>query len=393
MRFRDLLTEKFNAFPGALAFTDWSDFRAKLESAKGVKTEAELFRILGLDPKLFDELIESAIRAWRDSTSTSILQAIAHLDDRFPTPGEQIFANPIWQTRFLMKAPRGRFGIMTQRVRDNQGMPIKLTSDAFAMTTTNVEQVNTLLQYLFLYNYMNRHFNFFEAKVAKTLYRGIRASDLLNHAIISPMVQPFYQNKELKYAEKRRQAMDVLFQYLYQNGFSAIIDSPILSFTASLPTAKYFTRGEGFVLQVPSSAVRIISSEVHDPARLHGATFETRGKDEREYIARLPDDFRPSPANIIVNDDQYYLASNSPLAVGLLSHDDKEAHYVMNGVKIVAHWSWNNSGIGGKLVFRANDDWSMGRGEFRKNHGFDPIPNEKTLGSVQGFEIKERKRW
>jgi hypothetical protein len=47
----------------------------------------------------------------------------------------------------------------------------------------------------------------------------------------------------------------------------------------------------------------------------------------------------------------------------------------MGNKELSAYWRWNNNGKGGKVVFRENDDFFyLTRAEFKKEKGYDPVP-------------------
>lgn len=397
MRYYELRESPSSDFPGALHYTDWSGFKAKLDQVVSESPESEraFIEAMGFDPVLFHNTIERAVTNWRDSTSSSILQALAHLDTRIPKAGEPIFPDLKWQTRFLMKAP-GDFGIRTYRVpnpdKTSKDVFIRVASDAYGMSSRTDEEINTLLQYLYLYVFLNRNAKYIgKLRLPKMIYRGIRVADLFGHPSVKDKIAAV--PKELTWYERRKRFVDIVVNQIIEHGIISLADSPLLSFSSSLPVAKWFTRGDGFVLCLDPKTVNIVSSELHDPNRVAGATYETRGKDEKEYIVRIPDDLQITMSNILIWDEDYYIALNSPLSVELFSHNDKDAVYFIDGKKVKACWQWNSAGNGGKIVFTHGDDWwPYGRGEFKKTFGFDPLPTMKNLDQIKNFEIIPRKR-
>lgn len=398
-----ILENTFQQYPASLHYDDWSGFAKQLAAAVSSASEQEFCQKMGYDVADFDQVIVSAVENWRDSTTTSVLHGVGHLDG-IPQPGEQIFPDLIWQTRFLMKgrslAPLQTFRIpnpafRSSTARDHWGDPVEKpflkAKNEDALSARNVTAVNDLLRMIYAYRAFNASK---KVKVAKTIYRGIRAGDLLRHVDLNDITAAIYR-KDATHEMKRKEALDILLAYIVEHGLNGISDGRLLSFSASEPTAHRFANGSGFVIKLNTADVEVVSSEVHDSDRLKGATWETRGKDEREYIVRIPHGFKWSLDNFIISDLEYFLAEENPLCVAHLDHDDKIAHYEINDTKIKAWFQWNASGQGGKLRFSGGDDyWGYGRGEFKKYFGFDPLPSPKNIGSVKNFSIeKPKRRW
>jgi hypothetical protein len=384
---------QFQAFPLAVHFNNWTDFESKLVeiSKKGLSSEEEMCSLMGIDINLYHSVIASSINKWRDSTTTSLLHGIAHIDNNFPKPGQQIFPNVKWQTRFLLMATQTipGFRMYVKGIPDPQKRGFFLKINNQNALTGNEEKINEVLKILFLYNFFNRSK---KVKLPKIIYRGVRANDLLHNEDLKDITTAIWKSDK-SYSMKHKEVLDILIQYIVDNGLDKIADGKILSFTSSIPVAKYFTRGEGFILQVDPKKVSIITSEIHDADRVGGEDNFT-GKKEREYIVRIPENFAWSKDNIIINDEEYFIAEQNPLGVSLFSHDNKEASYNIDGFKVKAKFNWNSSGTNGSVRFRVNDDWvSYSRQECKKTFGFDPLPTPENLNKITEFRVHPVKKW
>ena len=65
LKFNDFLLEniKYGEFDGSVKYTNWSDFKSKLDLAisKGFSTPEELVTLMGMDQNLYDKIVESMI--------------------------------------------------------------------------------------------------------------------------------------------------------------------------------------------------------------------------------------------------------------------------------------------------------------------------------------------
>ena len=187
--------------------------------------------------------------------------------------------------------------------------------------------------------------------------------------------------------------MSVPIRWICERKLHQITDGNVLSFSSSQSIASYFAHKEGFLLAVDPTKVEIITSELHD-TRLAGKDG-TNGKNEREYIVRIPTDYDFTPANVIMYDLAYFVAEQNPLCVETFNHDDLEAEYTLNGLTIKAWYSWSSNDTG-SLVFRCEEKdlyGIIGRGQFKKKFGFDPLPQKSNLPLISNFRTRARKRW
>lgn len=383
----------YSPFDASVKFTDWSNFLNALDQATthGFSSEEELCSLVGIEYKLYNSLIHLAIHAWRDSTTTSILHGISHINLDRPLTGSQVFPDLVWQTRFILMLIKERYlrGFDVSKIPDpnkpisEPGRKFLMIKNEYALTCKD-EILTPYLQILYLYNFFNHNKQIKDKlRLPKYLYRGVRAHDLWNHTNLVDILSSIWKN-DTKYELQRRDAINKVRDYIISNGINHIADGRILSFTSSLPIAKYFSNGEGFILRIDPRMVHIVTSEIHDETRV-GGSDAVSGKNEREYIVRIPDDYKFTRDDIIINDLDYWVAEQNPLCVALLSHDDKEATYTMNGISIRARFNWNAAGTKGSLRFNG-----VPRVQFKQTHGFDPLPTIENLDQIKDFKVQHQ---
>ncbi len=379
--------EEFRPFEGALVFDDWSEFIAKCNTIQQPMPPEQACEIVGINYGFFNKVVDHAFASWRESTSQSILHGISYLRlGQIPQQGKAVFKDLLWQTRFLTKCRDLSPIFLASSIpikKDGQFVIIR-NSKALTVTESGTLSANKVLRGLYLYWWMN---SIQRVKLPKRIYRGIRAGDLMNHESLKPAISAIFA-VDKTHQMKRKEAIDFLIKWICDKKLHQITDGNVLSFTASIPVAKYFTKGEGFILAVDPSKVEIVTSELHDE-RLRGKDYMSK-KQEKEYIIRIPPNYDFKPEDIIISDLDYLVAEQNPLAVGYFDHDDKEAHYMMNDLPVVAWYSWRSNTSGG-LNFRVNSNFGS-RQEFLKQ-GFDPLPTKQNLNQITDFAIKPRKRW
>jgi hypothetical protein len=376
----------------------WSEFIDKLNSAP-IQDFKQACDVTGISPDYFQKVIVSAIGHWRESTTTSILNGISNIS-LDTIPHGDIFTDIAWQTRFIIMAMNSKLlsRLDVSNILDKKNKPIQVKNE-FAKTVNNIGQttVNKIIRTLFLYWFVN---NKKQVKLPKFIYRGIRAHDLYSHPTFAPIVADIWASDKT-HDMKRKQVIDTLKNWICDKKLHQLLDSKLLSFTSAINIAKYFSNGEGFYLRVDPRKVEIITSEIHDEENVASRDIVS-DKNEREYIIRLPVDYEFKPDDIIINDLSYFIAEQNPLSVGLFDHDDKLAKYEMDGIPIEAYFSWNSAGNGGRLLFKQTTstdngyngyNWYLGRGNFKKQYGFDPLPTPSNLASIKNFVIEPRKRY
>src|ERR1035437_4375323 len=397
MRYKHLfeseLFEDFESYEGALVFDDWSAFMEKCNQIKQRVSIDQACELTGIGKEFFHKVVDQAFSAWRDSTTTSPLHGISHITlGQTPKIDTPIFKDLVWQTRFLticINMFRNSFLFGTKPIIGNDKKPImaKGTKALQAATPNIVSMSNKILRCLYLYWWLN---SLKKVKLPKRIYRGIRAGNLYNHPTLEPLVSAIWASDK-SHIMKRKEAVDILIKWICDRKLHQITDGDVLSFTASMPVAKYFSNGEGFVLAVDPSKVQIITSELHDE-RLQGKDYLSK-KNEKEYIVRIPDDYAFKSEDIIINDLEYFIAEENPLAVSLFDHDDKRATYELNATIITAWFSWRTNESGGLLFQVPSRHWPYTRKEFMKELSFDPLPTDKNLSQIKNFKISSHKNY
>jgi hypothetical protein len=243
-------------------------------------------------------------------------------------------------------------------------------------------------------------------KLPKYLYRGIRGTmwQKAEKAVGKEWVELTKIHSDAKYKHNKamQEKYDLLFDYIVKNGIHKLTDGKFISFTASMPVARYFSNKDGFILRVDTSKINIISSELTE--ELFDQEDYVSNKKEREYIVVVPKNYKFEKDDIIVTDEDYLIATNNPLCVGAFTHDTKEAFYDMlddKGQKWNVHayyvWSSNDKGqvlYGVKKDGKEDYNWADGRNKIKTKYNFNPLPTEDNLDKISNFRVNdERKRW
>lgn len=366
-----------------LKFDDeWKSFFDLLSTTD---SKEEILNVLGISPELYEKIIRFSVLAWRNSPTESLLQSLGFISGS--SPKGNIFPDLIWQTRFLIKA--GDYGFIKKwnlKPVMKNGERVKVNNTIALTVAGEIENrlVNKIIRVLYLYTHFNKKQT---VKLPKTLYRGIRASDLFNHENFSAAVSVIWQTDK-NYDMKRKEVFDLLIRWICEKKLHQIANSKLLSFTASLPIANYFANGEGLILKVDPKKVEIITSELHDSNL--ASPDEMTGKMEKEYIVRIPEDYDFKPDDIIISDVNYFIAEQNPLCVALFDHNDKSATYEMDGISITVFAYWRSNDKLSIEFQRSGDSFTYKRAEFKKMYGFDPMPTPQNLHKIKNFIFQKR---
>ena len=389
---RGLLAETIEKFPGAVTFDDsWSSFVDSCSTLNAEMSEEHACATTGIQHARYEAVVQASLSFWRESTSKSFLHGLAGLTlGEVPKSGTPIFASLLWQTRFLLMCQKVGFLnlIHTVPVKDGDGKVVMIGGQRGLTLGSpgTVKFLNEILRALYLY--WSIRASKAPKKLPKMIYRGIRAQDLYGHPDFKPLIASIFASDKT-YHVQRKEVIDLLVRWICERKLHLITDGNILSFSASQPIADYFANKEGFILCVDPQKVDIISSELHDE-RLAGRD-QANGKNEREYIVRIPPDYVFKPQDIIIRDLSYFVAENNPLCVGTFKHDDIEAVYKINGVELEAFYSHSSNAV--LYNCREKEPYGYyGRGQFKKKFGFDPLPQPSNLASIFDFRIRKRRR-
>lgn len=430
-KFEDFILEKYGRFEGSIKYTDWSDFKNRLLIAikSGFSDEKELIDLMGMDYEKYESIRENMIYNWKDSVSKSLLHTIAEVGQKIPKKGDRIFKDLKQQTLFLLVASTGAqttniFG----NVNGVEGLRMISRLDLLKIKNTNpkdtkynfdlkqdipkkwvefgsiyaqtvipeaVEKVNNIVQYVWIYAFYH-HFKLKKGitKLPKFLYRGIRTSNLKGKDIDDIRSISTEQAKQIdnKHETFIKVYLDNLIDYIIKNGIFKISDGKLLSFTESRDIAAYFANKEGIIIRVDPKKVDIVTSPKTE--KLFTDEDFVSGKKEKEYIIKVPRNYRFTKDDIEIVHGDYWEGANSPLAVQFFDHDNRKARYELDGLQIEAQYVWRSNTSGG-IVFRnlSGDGWSVSRREFKKTYNVDPMPTEDNLNRVKDFKILPVKNW
>lgn len=426
--------QQYGKFEGSIKYTDWSDFKNKLKNAIsiGFKTEEELVNLMGMDFNKYTKIRENMILNWKDSVSKSLLHTIAQIGQKIPKVGTNIFKDLKQQTLFCVVASEGAttnniFGnsndveglrmvsrmIDLERIRNKDPKKTKydwdLKKDVMkkfvdfggipAYTTTkenSIKKINEIVQYVWLYSFYHHYImKKGNIKLPKNIYRGIRISTL-NGKIIDGIVKQARKKQETqKHEEFTKFYIDLIIDYIVENGISKITDGKLLSFTESRDIASYFANKEGIILRVDPTKVEIVTSPKTE--EYFQQADWVSNKKEKEYIIKVPVNYKFTKDDIEIVDGDYFLGINSPLAVQFFDHDTKKATYQLNGIEIKAQYIWKSNTSGGIRFWNLSDKdggWNdYSRREFNKKFNLDPMPTEENIDKITDFEISQVKSW
>lgn len=390
-----ILTAVENQF---LTYGDWSDFKEKFNKIKDnfIKSEEEMCSLMEVDYEFYDRITSLSVYNWKDSPSTSLFNAISSIGLNLPQKDQNIFNNHLDQTRFLTIIAQnhivGRFQFAS--VRDENNEKVKVMGDtALTIRKDNIkaqEKINKVLQVLFLYRYY-RHQVLIngDKNLPKKLYRGIRISNLYKIPEISKILKENKLTGDFTFYEGKKHNTNLILDYLKDKKFNAIAQSNLVSFTSSKAIAKYFTGGEGFVVEISTKNLpmeSIFTSPIQD-TRFDEKDWVSNKKEKEFIIDVTLSDIDIS--DIVMNDLHYLIATNNPLSVSLFDHDNKKATYKLNGVNIKAYYVWTSNTTGGVRYRNLDDEFAWGYGpiEFKKEYGFDPRITEKNVKDVTDFQV------
>ena len=354
-------------------------------------TAGELAEHAGLASDDFQQTIDQAIRRWRVNPAGSLINIIKDIDQG--SAGQPMFSNIRSQSQVIAGAilagvvvERNMIGVWGGKFRENSSRKTRwqLTGDYCAMTALD-EQAGKI-------NALGRAFRVWEEKnralgreglikLPKKLYRGIRNQNL-------------HFSNELIDRELGRNELDVQLHQLRKavmldNSLADFSHSEILSFTANRTIAEYFTRQEGYVLEIDPSDVSVVSAWCSDAALSGKDGFN--GKEEREWILRVGD-YSLKPENIINYTDDIAWLSRDVRGIEMINTNSVRAYYNLNGKPIECVSHWNNAGNKATLYFRKKDEKyasSYKRSEFKKMFGFDPLPSDKdTVDSLEFYRYE-----
>lgn len=348
-------------------------------------TTSELAEEAGVEPSAMATAIAGAIRAWRVSPSRSLINIIRNAD--LAVPGQPMFAGLVEQSRVLGAGvedealPIGRDSYM-RTIRGEDRKQIKVAFDAYALTAIDdgPAAINRLARAFHLWELRNRAIvESGRVRLPKALYRGVRSAHIDRPAVEHGRDDP--------YAVRSCRMTSAAIDHMGSTPFWEVSKSPLLSFTPNESVAEFFTRDEGFVVEVDPNSVGVVSCWATDEA-LAGKDVVT-GRQEREWILRMPRAMTLEREQVRINDRTWHVAMGLPDGIRTLHHETG-ASYELDGHKVEARWVYRASGIGGALAFTVDGNWPTSRASVKKAHGFDPIPSGDRAGQVQNLSFFEK---
>jgi len=378
-----------------ITFQGWSAFNQRVKNLESNDfiSEETLCSALGLDYTEYLSIVKKSIDYWRSSPSSSLFHTIGKNGLTLPEEGNTVFESHLMQTRFFMIL--SKLHLVSHRllgkIKDENGEFVRIRGE-FALTYPTkdsfkhefvVRKSNEVMQMVytyFLYCYLIGKKGL---KVPSKIYRGIRYRDIWNNPVINQRIPKM--DESLTYVEKRKIIIDTIQKYLLEEGLSGLCENNLVSFSASKSIAQYFSNKEGLIVEILTKDAEIMTSEVHD-VRWDDSDYVTNKK-EREYIVRVTGE-KIQVNNVYISDLDYFVATNNPLAVNLFNHDDKQASYELNGVKIIAKYVWSSNTKGSVQYKNMNEDgWQYGSREFLKKFGISPVISNKNLKDIKNFRI------
>lgn len=334
---------------------------------------SELAEEAGFVTDNFAEVIDIGLRDWRNSPSRSILNVTRLTDGA--GPGAPMFKNLRSQHQLLSAAmvahvfqPYQFKAIPDRETEAGRLRPKQLKIGDYVAMTADADGerlVNSLAYAVRLWEERNKAMvRTGRVKLPVKLYRGIRGGNLAVTMSDLP--------SDLERSERECRMVMMRAQHLVERPIAEWAHSPILSFTTNETVANFFTRNEGFVVEFEPTADMVVASHVTDSVL--DVVDPYLKKHEREWILRLPADAQLHPEAVRPQAAAWFAGTRDYRGIAVLdSH--VEAKFFMGNKELSAYWRWNNNGKGGKVVFRENDDFgSLTRAEFKKEKGYDPVP-------------------
>lgn len=414
-----------------IKFTDWSDFKNKVSTTieKGFTTDEEFITDIGFEYDKYIKIKENMIFNWIDSISKSLIHSFNNITDEFPTKDEPIFSDILTQTRILLVMGSGKrtmnmFGhsnstdglrmirseMMLDKIKNTDPTLTKYDHDLhkdvmkryvdvngqYLLTTTlhsDIEKINNIIQYVWCYILLQKiKMKDKSIKKPKFLYRGIRLTQLYT---LFKDVKELEFEKHKEYYHNTAHFLILLKKYLNGKNTKILLEGRYCSFTSSYDIAKYFANNEGIILKVKAEDVDIVASELTEELFQDSNAFNN--KKEKEYIVDVTNKSNILDDSIYIVHEDYYKSIVSPLYVNYISHDDVLAIYDYKFgdeiYKIEASGYWASSDKFKKIFRVLNSNisgrgsWDLGRNEFMKEFGFNPIPTEKNLDLISNFKL------
>lgn len=348
----------------------WDGFMASVPADEDlVKMDAkQIAEHAGLKDVDLEKTLSSALHRWRINPASSLVN-IVKVDTG--SAGQPLFRDIREQSHILAAACASNAiaeGTLRAVVEPETRKLWKLSGDYYAMTALDkaADTVNGMARAFKIWEAKNQaSVRLGNVKLPKKLFRGIRSIDIS----LDSQVIPDADNHYVRTVHKILAKQDILTT----KALAKISHSDVLSFTSNERIAEFFTRREGLVIEVDPRDLLIVCSCATDDG-LNSVDYVT-GKHEREWIMRTGD-LQLKHENIKFYDEDAALVMRDPRCIEMLS-GFHHVVYEMNDMRIRANFQWNSAGTGGKVIYRPQTTdfvWPLSRSEFKREHGFDPIP-------------------
>lgn len=358
----------------------WDGFSVPDDRTLAAMSVKDMAEREGVDPDRFAAGLAVTLRTWRVSPSRSFLNVLGNVGG-----GSRVFGTLRQQTTALLALAQAglldgtRAGGMCALLGvDGKRMMVAADAPAIMLADDARPGFDAVVRALAL----------FEARTGalvrtgavrppKALYRGIRENTLppVDHG--TGKDDP-YQVRSCRTIAGRKERL--LSRPLAENCKSAIV-----SFTSNRAVAEYFTREEGFVVEVDPAEVGLVAGWSTEEG-LDGKD-DVSGRHEREWIVRLPADLVPSEDQVDIHDRIWSMSMGRPEGIGMLHHNDV-AEYDLEGRHVRAYWVYKASGVGGSLRFQVADGENRygTRAEIKRG-GFDPLPGPDRFAGVENLRF------
>lgn len=333
----------------------------------------ELAEEAGFECDDFSAIVGKGLRAWRVSPSRSILNLNRHLEGG--VPGSPMFKTLREQMQVLASTMESEvFRAWQLKSIPDRSDPLKrrqtVKFGGYTAITADDEGealVNRLAHALHLWEQRNKAMvRTGRVKLPAKLYRGVRGSELGGDFSDMP--------KGLTIDQRACHVLSIRARNIVDTNFGDWSHSSILSFTSNESIAELFTKRNGVVIEYTPTADDVVASHATDTQL--DVTDHLIKKHEREWIIRVPREYKLSPETVKAFDAEWLMAKKDVRAVALLDSHTM-ATYRMGDAEITARWFWNNNRTTGKAFFRIGDSMSSPRADFKKEFGFDPLPSKQ----------------
>jgi hypothetical protein len=342
---------------------------------------ADIAGMSPLEPAHFETVLSDSVGEWRINPGRSFISAIGEAP--FAQSGKNMFRNLECQTGFLT----GLCRVSAQGTRNLQAVKSDNPEErhhrergvvAITASENGVKYINDMARAFHVWAKRNAAIvRSGKVKLPKKLYRGVRASE--------PSF-PEFGIKGSDYKMHEEFAADLLqarYDHLTANPIGSIFPGNVLSFTGNESIARYFADEKGFIVSVDPRDVDVVAGWSFTE-ELDSVDYESN-KHEREWIIRLPPERILSTEDVEIFDADWLMVHGDYRGINLAGHSSK-AIYEMNGHKIEAYFEYKQSGVGGSLRFCIDGGYMpFTKTEFKKQHGFDPIP--KSADEVRDLQF------